>query len=87
MGCFTVNHNQIKASSINLLVIIKRGEKLDIKAVCRKNANDFPITVTCKRAKIQSYTPLEKISDIYVHKQNDNFYENCETPTHSTRGN
>lgn len=74
MGCFTVNHNQIKASSIHLPVIIKRGDKLDIKAVCRKKAKHFPITVTCKRAKIQSYTLLEKISNIYVHKQNDNIY-------------
>lgn len=75
MNCFTVNHNHIKASSIHLLVIIKRGDKLDIKAVCSKNAKDFPITVTCKRAMIQSYTLLEKISDIFAHKLNDNFQE------------
>lgn len=80
MNCFTVNHNHIKASSIHLLVIIKRGDKLDIKAVCSKNAKYFPITVTCKRAMIQSYTLLEKISDIFAHKLNDNFQEkkNCE---------
>lgn len=80
MNCFIVNYNYIKVFSIYFLVIIKWGDKLDIKVVCSKNVKDFLIIVICKCVMIQFYIFLEKISDIFVYKLNDNFQEkkNCE---------
>lgn len=38
----------------------KQNQKeVDVEVDCREKAKDFPITLTCKRAKLDSYTFLE----------------------------